>query len=68
MTLISGPGKGGEKNGLYRENCLGDGRRERRPEDIAQACLFLSDEKNSFITGENIVIDGGMTKKMIYSE
>ncbi len=39
-----------------------------RPEDIAQACLFLSDEKNSFITGENLVIDGGMTKKMIYAE
>ena len=43
-------------------------RRVGRPEDIAQACLFLSDEKNSFITGENLVIDGGMTKKMIYSE
>ncbi|TVR36400.1 MAG: oxidoreductase, partial [Balneolaceae bacterium] len=30
------------------------------------ACLFLTDPKNSFITGENLVIDGGMTKKMIY--
>ena len=36
------------------------------PEDIARMCLFLCDEKNDFINGENIVIDGGMTKKMMY--
>lgn len=36
------------------------------PEDIARAVLFLADAQNSFITGENIVIDGGMTKHMIY--
>jgi NAD(P)-dependent dehydrogenase (short-subunit alcohol dehydrogenase family) len=39
-----------------------------KPEDIARACLFLTAEDNSFITGENMVIDGGMTKKMIYEE
>lgn len=39
-----------------------------QPEDIARACLFLTDEKNDFINGQNIVIDGGMTKKMIYIE
>ncbi|PWI57224.1 glucose 1-dehydrogenase [Sulfoacidibacillus thermotolerans] len=39
-----------------------------KPEDIAQACLFLADEKASFITGVNLVIDGGMTVKMIYEE
>lgn len=38
------------------------------PEDISRACLFLTDDKNDFITGQNIVIDGGMTKKMIYTE
>lgn len=37
-----------------------------RPQDIARACLFLADPDNGFITGENLVIDGGMTKKMIY--
>lgn len=37
-----------------------------RPEDIAQACLFLCDPENNFVNGQNIVIDGGMTKKMIY--
>lgn len=37
-----------------------------RPEDIARACLYLTSQGNNFINGTNIVIDGGMTKKMIY--
>ncbi len=41
-------------------------RRVGRPEDIARMCLFLCREENNFINGENITIDGGMTKKMIY--
>lgn len=36
------------------------------PEDIARACLFLTHPDNGFITGENLVVDGGMTKKMVY--
>jgi len=36
------------------------------PSDIARMVLFLLDPANSFITGQNFVIDGGMTKKMIY--
>ncbi len=36
------------------------------PGDIAEACLFLASDKAGFITGENLTIDGGMTKKMIY--
>ena len=39
-----------------------------KPEDIARMCLFLCQEENDFINGENITIDGGMTKKMIYIE
>lgn len=35
-------------------------------DDIASMILFLIDEKNSFITGQNFTVDGGMTKKMIY--
>ena len=38
-----------------------------RPEDIAEACLFLA-EHAGFMTGQNIVIDGGMTVKMIYED
>ncbi|WP_458459558.1 SDR family NAD(P)-dependent oxidoreductase [Pseudobutyrivibrio sp.] len=37
-----------------------------RPEDIAEMVKFLCSKKASFITGENICIDGGMTKLMIY--
>ena len=37
-----------------------------RPEDIAEMVLFLCSEKAGFITGENICIDGGMTRLMIY--
>jgi NAD(P)-dependent dehydrogenase (short-subunit alcohol dehydrogenase family) len=39
-----------------------------KPEDIARACLFLTDDKNDFVNGQNIIVDGGMTKKMIYVE
>ena len=36
------------------------------PADIVNAVLFLCDEKSAFITGQDLVIDGGMTKQMIY--
>lgn len=36
------------------------------PDDIASMVLFLSSDEAGFITGENIVIDGGMTHQMIY--
>ena len=36
------------------------------PDDIASMALFLSSKEAGFITGENIVIDGGMVHQMIY--
>ena len=36
------------------------------PLDIANMILFLASDKAGFITGENICIDGGQTKLMIY--
>ena len=36
------------------------------PMDITNMVLFLCSDKAGFITGENICIDGGMTKQMIY--
>ena len=36
------------------------------PMDIANMVLFLCSDKATFITGENICIDGGMTHQMIY--
>lgn len=37
-----------------------------RVDDIARACIFIALPDNDFLNGENIVIDGGMTRKMIY--
>ena len=40
-----------------------------KPEDIAEMIAFLLDrERSGFITGANFLIDGGMTRKMIYVE
>ena len=39
-----------------------------KPEDIANMVLYLCSEKAGFITGENICIDGGMTKLMVYHD
>ena len=37
-----------------------------RPEDIADMVLYLCSSRAGFITGENICIDGGMTRQMVY--
>jgi len=37
------------------------------PMDIANMVLYLASEKAGFLTGENICIDGGMTRQMIYN-
>lgn len=39
-----------------------------KPDDIARACLYLTSPDNDFVTGINLVVDGGMTRKMIYEE
>jgi NAD(P)-dependent dehydrogenase (short-subunit alcohol dehydrogenase family) len=38
------------------------------PEDIAATVAFLAGESAGFITGQQIVVDGGMTRKMIYAD
>lgn len=38
------------------------------PEDIASAVLYLLGDGAGFVTGQNITVDGGVTKKMIYEE
>lgn len=38
------------------------------PLDIANMVLYLCSDKSGFITGENICIDGGMTRQMIYHD
>lgn len=36
------------------------------PADVARLCIFLTLPESDFINGENIRVDGGMTRKMIY--
>lgn len=38
------------------------------PMDIAAMAAFLLSDEAGFITGQNLVVDGGMTRKMIYAE
>lgn len=37
-----------------------------RPDDILRAALFLADPANDFVNGINLIVDGGMTRRMIY--
>ncbi|HZH71843.1 MAG TPA: SDR family oxidoreductase [Mariniphaga sp.] len=37
-----------------------------KADDIANMVIYLLNPENSFITGQNFIIDGGMSKKMIY--
>jgi NAD(P)-dependent dehydrogenase (short-subunit alcohol dehydrogenase family) len=40
-----------------------------KPQDIAAIVFWLLDrEQSGFVTGANFVVDGGMTRKMIYVE
>ena len=39
-----------------------------RPEDVAALVGFLLSDASGFTTGQNFVVDGGMTRKMIYAE
>jgi NAD(P)-dependent dehydrogenase (short-subunit alcohol dehydrogenase family) len=38
------------------------------PQDVAELVAYLISEAAGFVTGQNFVIDGGMTKKMIYED
>jgi NAD(P)-dependent dehydrogenase (short-subunit alcohol dehydrogenase family) len=58
-----------EKEVLRPEDCTFHlSGRVGRADDIARTCLFICDEKNDFINGQCITVDGGVTKKMIYPE
>jgi len=37
-----------------------------KPEDITKACVYVTADSNDFLNATNIIIDGGMTRKMIY--
>jgi len=39
-----------------------------KPEDVASLAAYLVSDEAGFITGQNFIVDGGMTRKMIYVE
>lgn len=41
-------------------------KRVGKPKDVIQAVMFLSDSNHDFINGQNLIVDGGMSKQMIY--
>jgi NAD(P)-dependent dehydrogenase (short-subunit alcohol dehydrogenase family) len=47
----------------HRQHPVG---RVGRPEDIAALCAWLLSDEAGFVTGQNLIADGGMTRKMIY--
>ncbi len=49
-----------------RDHAIHPSNRVGIPRDISNVCLFLAHQENDFINGANIVVDGGMTKRMIY--
>lgn len=62
-----------KKSSVAKQDCLSPQDHSQHPagrvgfpDDIAETCLFLASDRSGFITGQNITVDGGMTKKMIY--
>ena len=63
------PGRGvavdrGERPGAVRDGARAQSRRAgwRRPQEVANAVVFLSSSAASFITGTNLVVDGALTR------
>jgi NAD(P)-dependent dehydrogenase (short-subunit alcohol dehydrogenase family) len=60
--LTKGPEPTGEENAFHPAGRVG------RPEDIASFAAFLVGPESRFITGAEFVVDGGVTRKMIYPD
>lgn len=59
MTTEDVPIVGTEEGDAYLETI--PSRRFGEPEDVADAALFLASDLSSYVNGESLVVDGGMT-------
>lgn len=57
MTKLDGREKGSALNDAINSIALGRG---EQPEDVANLVSFLSSEKANYITGQSIIVDGGI--------
>ncbi|MEX2495209.1 MAG: SDR family NAD(P)-dependent oxidoreductase [Woeseia sp.] len=65
--LIARPGIEKEwPDGVARWQTKAPLRRLGEPEDVADACLFLASSAARWITGHNLIVDGGITSAAIY--
>ena len=60
--LTKGPEPSAEENAFHPAGRVG------RVEDVAGLVAFLVGPDSGFITGSEFVVDGGVTRKMIYPE
>ena len=53
-------------DGVNRWESTAPLKRMGEPEDVADACLFFASPAARWITGQNLVLDGGVLCSMIY--
>ncbi len=65
---VSADHPGGEETLTEADHAQHFAGRVGRPEDVANLAAWLAGPEAGFVTGANFVVDGGMTRKMVYAE